>query len=1548
MVIFLSICMMINIFTPYRIEASQITTQQNKTEEYPMELDDYIQAATIEYQSGEDWIKITDETKNIPADARIKITVNYKNVDAKELLNHNKALRYHLPELFQNSSVVHNSIQDASGNKIGTIKVDENTQDVLLNFEDSFLQQDEEENKKINGSFSVYVTADRQLIKGNPQQTIKIGQITKKLNFEEDSDARLGDLELTKMQPTYSEENGNGYLTYTLIAKTKDDPMTDVIVKDQFTKNQNYIDSYMGVDTTKKTAAHHENDKNIPYEGTGDQFESKVYLQDNSKPGTLIWEIGNMKANEVRTLTYKVKVKDTYIGGASKGMITNTAKVYAKSYEHKTASSNFTPNAGMQIKKTASSYEKDSSGNGGTITYTIYVKANDNNTYALNNVKIHDNFSSGTNTTLLPYINYEENSFQLYEGNKADETKKIKIPENPHKGHKNPDIVNDKKKECKIDLYLGKLKPGEERTLTYQVKISEDIFAMSNQEIKVKNMAAAYSDDTISGGNHKFASATQEKSLGKKVWDRKLQSDPITKEEQINIPEQDKVYNSDMEISPLAVRSFKVPKGSYKYQVVVNETGDFDVSSAIFGDALANDYLAYTGYLKIEYYDTGLKGDPSSDKEAAAKLEEKTPAETMWVNIHDGKQFSFSPKKLENGSKKGAYLLTYYATPKNIENLTQVSSGNAFSLGGTVIGPGGTSIKLSGVKVSTSTIIEGGKNFEASKNGWYYDTTKTASGDWTHGSLYWIIEAQGNEIPAGTVFRDAPKYGNVHYIRGTSMVGVYKGKLPAGKSFKDCYGTVKDLSGDTQLQKLIGNEKNGGQLPENADYQWESTGKNAGKYADIILKKNIRLEDNEHLYIILRTEPNRNFSLRDGITYTNELQTKDSNATDFVSQGQDSLMATGGGNNFKEAGGVYERDDAGNFKTIKSINGNNPNKLIKNKITNAGTYIDWRLKVNYVGSLDGKVYVEDQLPKGLDLTYVRYFWIDPGIRNTDAPVMSEIPQYENNPEWEKITLTGKLDGDNKKDYTSIAYYNKQTGKICMAVDNLKSGGAKDKKSLEIQVVTRVNDEEVLLDGKTKDFANKMTVKTEEGKTISNSTATVSVSKKTITKTKQDVKDGKLPFTITVNESGEDLIKGEDTITLVDEMRSPLQFDTDSVVVKDKKGNIITGISPKIETTDTGQKMSLTIPDDRKLTITYEASLNAAPDTDIAVNNKAYWFGHSTSVATIENTTVRYHVEAFAGTTTSPTVKVKKVDKENTSKALSGATFMLQEVQYNELKKTWEASEDAKIHTEQTDDTGVAIFGKKDAISYNKVYCLREIRAPEGYVLDATPKYFAIAQKEGETGEESYPVQLTQWQKLGVEVYYLGSTYKVNMYDSKGTLKVNKQFLDDKGEKITAKELPDGTFSFGLYEYKNAQTDYSKEQKLQILTITNKNGVLSYKCNGKSVDQPQFTGLAVGGKFSVFELDENGDPIMNSGTSYQPQKGFAYEVTYTKDKAAYSIKDDGTSEPVEITNRYYTNVNPSEGVWMEHRKLYLFIAGAGILLILMMILRKTRFRGRDEG
>ena len=60
-----------------------------------------------------------------------------------------------------------------------------------------------------------------------------------------------------------------------------------------------------------------------------------------------------------------------------------------------------------------------------------------------------------------------------------------------------------------------------------------------------------------------------------------------------------------------------------------------------------------------------------------------------------------------------------------------------------------------------------------------------------------------------------------------------------------------------------------------------------------------------------------------------------------------------------------------------------------------------------------------------------------------------------------------------------------------------------------------------------------------------------------------------------------------------------------------------------------------------------------------------------------------------------------------------------------------------------------------------------------------------------------------------------------------------------------------------------------------------------------------------------------------------------------------IKSDGTSDPVEITNKYYTVIHPETGVWSDQMKLYILMAGIGILAILLIIIRKTRFRGRDE-
>ena len=1477
-----------------------------------MEIESHIVSASMAYQTGEDWTTIDNNTTNIPADARLKAIVYYDNVDADELMQHDRTLIYTIPDLFQNSAVALNTIYDSDGNKIGDITVDQDAKQIRLTFTEDFVKKDEGEHTKVSGNFTFYTSANQEEIKKNPTQEVKIGNTSIKLNFESDSSARLGNLEIAKSTPTYVEEGGVPYLIYTLTASTGNDAMPEVKIVDKFTTNQSYVDSYVGVTGTETQVATGDTDTHAPYE-TDITKKSTVYLgvsvtdanpipqpagANVQNPGVMVWNIGGMDANETRTLTYRVKLKSNYIGIQSRGNIVNQASAYAKTYPHGTASSTFTPQAGAQIKKTLGSYQADGNGSG-TLTYQIYIKANENNTYTLKNLKIHDNLNA-TDSSLYSYITYAEDSFKLYKGNTVDESKKMDFPANKHSGRNNPDITNTGNIR-KIDVYVGDVEPGGERVLTYQIHVKPDIFTHSNNEIKIKNTAGVYSDDTASGGNSRFASSSQEKSLGKKVWDRKLQSNATTYEKKITVPDSEAIYNAQLQEDSSAAHNFSVPKGSYEYQVVVNEDGSWDLSSAIFNDALKNNYLKYTGYLKVAYYKEGLSTQPSTDTEAANQLQQKTADHVKWVNIDGLSSFKLSPQDLDQ-KEKGAYLLTYYATPQGVSDVTQVTSGNSFGLSGTGIGPNGEKVTIAGVQVSTSTIIEGGKNFEASKSGWYYDTNDTTTSDSQFGRLYWVIQVSGNEIPKDTVFRDKPSSkGAKHLVRGETMVngGVFVGKVPNGKSFTEYYGSISDVTSDSNMRKLSGNERNKGNVPADADYSWDAT----NDYADFTLKKTVTLKEGESMYIVLWTAPSSKFgSSREARTYWNELFMKDSSSSDFVSQGDTSMMVAGSGNDFKETGGIYEFNGTNGWTTKKAINGNNPNKLLKNQIKEGGTYIDWRIKLNYIGGTEGTVQVEDQLPEGVDLTYVRYFWIDPGIRNNaSAPRTEEIPELENNDDWKKLTLTGPLDGANNTSYTCISYYNAKTRKIRMQVSNLQKGGDKDKRSLEIQIAAKVTDEEVLLDKKSKDLVNTMTVQNASGKTISTGSAVATVDQTTISKTKSDIVDGKLPFTITVNELNEDLLKNSDTITLVDEMQSPLRFDPSSIQITDKNGKVVTNISPKIETTSTGEKMTLTIPDNQKYTITYKATLNAPPDTPISVNNAAYWYGHSKDVAKIENANVTYHVESTASTKNSPVLKVEKLDKDNTTKTLAHAVFTVQKAVYDTTNKQWKADSTEKAYTAESGEDGFATFGKTETLAYNTVYCLKETKAPDGYVLDSTPKYVAIAQKIGELGKETYPEELTTWAEQGVDVYYLGSTYSYTMYNQKGSITLDKRFLYSNGQEISNEKLPDLTCSFALYEYKGSNYDYSKAKKLQTLEITSKDGVLSYRNNGASVDKPVFTQLPVGGQFCVLELDQDGNPLKNHATGTL-ESGRQYTVSYENADTPLTVQST-KSTTAEIQNRF---------------------------------------------
>ena len=119
------------------------------------------------------------------------------------------------------------------------------------------------------------------------------------------------------------------------------------------------------------------------------------------------------------------------------------------------------------------------------------------------------------------------------------------------------------------------------------------------------------------------------------------------------------------------------------------------------------------------------------------------------------------------------------------------------------------------------------------------------------------------------------------------------------------------------------------------------------------------------------------------------------------------------------------------------------------------------------------------------------------------------------------------------------------------------------------------------------------------------------------------------------------------------------------------------------------------------------------------------------------------------------------------------------------------------------------------MSYNTVYSLTETVAPEGYVLDAVPHYFAVAKQQEDGKCPTFP--------NGVTVWYQSADYTYQAYNHKGEATVAKAFLDAGGNHL---EKIDGTYRFGIYAEANPTGN-----PLQTVTITYANSTVTPESAG---------------------------------------------------------------------------------------------------------------------
>lgn len=1446
----------------------------------PVSVENYITGATLYYRTDENaaWTNVSGAT-DIPGDADFKLEISYGNVPIDTLLAAGGKMTYTLPALFRNATA--NGKITSGSAEVGTITVANNT--VTLAFDTTWLaKQKTETNTVISGDFFVEAEVNLSQVGEDRTAQIFIGKTTINIDFAGDIVAKYGNVDLSKTVSAISEETDGDYLTYTLTVTAGADGCPEVKVVDTFADTQ-HIEEYVGV--TGGSSATNDTDGPTETGGTGSVYIGAAPTEDQpipdpagenpTKPGTLVWDIGDMAANETRTLTYRVKLKDAYTGVTAKGNLQNTANVYSKTYQRDSDTVTFTPRAGATMSKVASTFTPGENG-GGTITYTIWVKANADNSYVLDNVKIMDALDgsvqnmNGTLAAIRKNLSYDETSFHLYQGGSNGQNGSSGLTEITAGTTLNiTDTDNDGKKNDSFTYYVGSLAPGESKTLTYTVNVEPGVFvAAGNKDFKINNRACIYTDDRGTDGGVLLRGYNTSKTINRKVWSRKLAGGKQETESTVSMS--GSVYDAtDSSVNQITSpdSSFTVPAGSYKYQVAANEAGDWDLSSASMADSLGSQYMEFVGYVRVEAYtiSSNAPGSGMDDAAAIANLSSRTPDQTVWVKVDGQTSFSFTPEQIGLDGTQ-AYLLTYYAQPTNIDGITQVVVSNRFELTGEV-GIGNFRYVLTGIGAEASVVVAGGNSFAAEKQSWYYEEPQVTTGDFANGALYWVIKVDGTVLPKGTAIRDVTNAvgGSAHYIRDTSFVGVYTGNL--GTNSLADYADLDSLIASNLLKAL-----------ESSSYTVAK-----GTYSlTLTLNTEISLTQGDSLYLIVKTDPSkRPANKRDAFTYNNKLQSS-SDGTNWLDHNTASKTLYGSENIFKELGRVFTYPGSGNSTT--DIKPGTRQAISTDALNGAGTYVAWQIHVNYEGSLSGRYRVVEQIPVGMEVTYVRIWWLGDKYK---AVLQDSKPTFVQLTAEEIAALGGSwtehaktLPSNNAGKQTNYYYTNGQ--QVIWDIVNLVAGGGyRDDYAVEIQIVCKVTDPDVLLGGVSKEFNNVVSLQNSEGTTIGNDSNGVTIGKQTLSKQgtyNPETNGGRYPFKITLNELGEDLVSGSDAITLVDDLSDTLILDTASIqVVNTKTGEVVSNWTASVE----GQTLKIVLPDNLPLTVTYETTVNAAPGQTISISNNAHWKGYTTpSGGSVEVKEFHYSSGGTAGADTSPSVTVKKLDQYNTSQTLSGATFTLVEGTYAD--GTFTPTTDGLSLTGTTGEDGTLTFGKtsKQTMSYNTVYCLTETVAPEGYVLDAVPHYFAVAKQQEDGKCPTFP--------NGVTVWYQSADYTYQAYNHKGEATVAKAFLDAGGNHL---EKIDGAYRFGIYAEANPTGN-----PLQTVTITYANSTVTPESG-----TAKFTNLTLGKMYYIYELDDNGVPIRGDNT-LATVNGANFLVTYSNGPAV-TIPESGTAAAaVTVTNQ----------------------------------------------
>ena len=1532
-------------------ETTTTTTTETTTEttKQPFDLSseankDKITSVFMYYKDADDKWQNLDKGDAKPNSTELYLKVEFDKINTKNLLEqHNGILLYSLPDFMRDFEKAGNGTLLAGDNNIGTIEIEKNK--VKFTLDQTYLKGlVDKGSNQLNGSFYVKGQIDLTKInQNNGEAKLVVGDKTVTLNYGPDCIEKFGSVDMKKEMSNV--DKVNNYLTYTVTVTAGKDGCKDLYVVDKFTSNANLV-SYAGnISSTETTLTSEDNNKD-PFETIiSGATHGKIYkasipdattkipdagVSDITNP-CIVWHIGDMKPNESRTLTYYVKLNDK--ANLSGQTIKNNASLYSKSskdiYEKKVDDKNrnaeFTPKIDYsnQFTKTVNGNITRNKDGSYTIPFKSFISIHEaTSNYTIKNFQFYDYLKHDMNTEidadLLQYIHFDRNSFKLYMNNDNDpvDSSQYNIKWSTDNTNFKEWSENDNFRSFLLSGNKNNpinLSPGESCYITYNVTVKPEAFAkLHTDSINAFNRFIAHADnvnkrDDFAGGFEAWNSISNIKTY---EWNGKQVEQTATTSSKIETMSGDKfIYENNKIIKDLTSNTnFTIPEGSYKYTVETNKTlNDFNVNEVTMTDTLTSKHMKYVGYMKVEALEAdSISRDLNKGTNDTYTLNSNyTTVDTKWIKIDDQQSFSLKPSALGWTDKNYAYRFTYYAKPDNLDAFTETKVKNKFTLEGVVKkGDGTFTFNNEDVSKETTLTIKGNLNLTANKQSWYYKEPNTDSNTWTNGELYWVVDIGGTQINKGMIFRDLIKTGDgitESYLREGSLVGIYKGTLKGGKNISD-YKDIEDLTKHSGLTLI------------NDNFNSQLNGTN-----ELLLtaKEDISL-GNEKVYMIIKSEPSELPSPtnnRDTKTYKNSIYIKEDG--EYVSEIPAEKTLYTSPKILKELGQVFKYDGT-TVTTLqigadKKNNGDaDPNKIDTKLLDNSkGVFISWAFKVNYDGQLSGDYDVIDDIPDGMEFSYMRVKW-----RGDEDAASKVTSKTIDNPGsgWE--FRENDSPNDNKKSEHTIYYVSKDKKRTMIRLGEFVSKSIRDNNSVDVQVVCRVTDPQVLLGAQPNNFINKVTLQ-KDGKDIATSSSKVPVqltkTDKNIDKQLAETNGQKLKFEINTNQLGQTLPTNDNgELTLVDKLGDNLKLDTTSVKVFNSNNEELTNCKKSYQ----NNILEIKIPNNIPIKITYTATVNAKPGDSVNIANTAYWKGYSEKGGGTVQQSYSYNVSGTIGASSVVNFKLTKQDENDMDKVLSGATFKIEKCTFDEYGKMTTS----EISTPTTGNDGTIAQN----LQYDTLYRITETKAPDGYVLDDEPIYILDVKK----GNESYVDTVKQYLKnINLEVSYQEENFNLQVRNHKGEITVVKKFINDAAGKST--KPVSGIYRFGLYDDKNTLLQ-------PIKTIT-------YSANDNPDKSVKFENLELDKTYYVYELDDQGNPITDSSKEVTINT-MNYQVVYKNEIQNTDTSSAQNGETIVVTNKSRTKILPSTG---SMGTLIYRLLGATLVVASIICLSNINKKNRKE-